>query len=70
MTVFPDTLTEAIPGALDCALTAPSPARTAVIVPEGVPLFRVRLWGLRERLPAAFPMAHVTLCGPVPPPDH
>ena len=70
VTTVPLTLTEATPGALDSALTTPSPARVTLMVPVLELSVRVSEDVLRERLPAAFPMLQPTVRADVEPSDH
>ena len=70
VTVLPETDTVATPVALEVAEIAPSPALVTVMVVDEVLLFRVILLLFRDRLPAAFPIFHITVLAPVPPSLH
>ncbi len=69
VTVFPLTLTVAVPGALLTALIAPSPALVTVMPALVVLLSRVIVVGLMDKLPLALPMVQVAFLAVVVPSD-
>ena len=69
-TLVPLTSTLAVAVLLDVALITPSPARVTATLSVSEEMFSVTLLFASVRLPAALPMAHVTLLALVLPSDH